>query len=182
MAITHLKGAYYDSDTQSIWTLDASGTYVQLSIGGGVTIYTGDGSLSGNRTVDLNGHQLLIGPDVFPSSTHFFIDPVANIVEFNAYDPTGDGNIAKINISSGPSQPDFTFIAQFNDGEKVAQIQGIANVSGSSLEYTADTHTIHNAIITPELAALDFANDAAAAIGGVAVNQWYHTSGILKIR
>ena len=138
--------------------------------------------LQDNKAIDLNGKKLLIGPDVFPSSTHFFIDPVANIVEFNAYDPTGDGNIAKINISSGPSQPDFTYIAQFNDGEKVAQIQGIANVSGSSLEYTADTHTIHNAIITPELAALDFANDAAAAIGGVAVNQWYHTSGILKIR
>lgn len=58
MAITHLKGAYYDSDIQSIWTLNDVGTYEELSLGGGVTIYTGDGSLEGNRIVDLNGHDL----------------------------------------------------------------------------------------------------------------------------
>lgn len=42
--------------------------------------------------------------------------------------------------------------------------------------------TNDNRIKSQSLAALDFANDASAAAGGVEVNQFYHTAGIQKIR
>lgn len=51
-----------------------------------------------------------------------------------------------------------------------------------TIEYTADAHTFNGSVITPDLLALDFVDDAAATGGGVAVGQWYHTSGTLKIR
>jgi len=52
-----LKGVYYDDDSGGLWFLNNSGSYEEISVGG-TTIYTGDGSLSGDREIDFDGHEL----------------------------------------------------------------------------------------------------------------------------
>lgn len=60
MARLYLKGAYLDTDDNTLHSLNDAGEYELLPIGGGggVTIYTGDGSLAGNRVVSLNDKTL----------------------------------------------------------------------------------------------------------------------------
>ena len=41
---------------------------------------------------------------------------------------------------------------------------------------------IRGALVLPELRNLDFANDVAAAAGGVVIDGLYHTAGVVKIR
>jgi len=57
MAQLYLKGVYFDTESEGLWYIDNAGSYQEITVGG-TTIYTGDGSLSGDRTVDLNGHLL----------------------------------------------------------------------------------------------------------------------------
>lgn len=52
-----LKGVYYDDESGALWFLNNSGSYEEISVGG-TTIYTGDGSLEGDRVLNLNGHEL----------------------------------------------------------------------------------------------------------------------------
>lgn len=48
--------------------------------------------------------------------------------------------------------------------------------------YTADTHTFNGKIINPDIVAKNFADDAAAATGGVEIGEDYHTDGVKKVR
>jgi hypothetical protein len=230
--------------------------------GGGATIYTGDGSLSGDRTVDLNGHDLTIS-DLSGNFKLYMASAEKNI--YLQSSPDGDIISALTLNSDLAGDVDFLLYASDNSHNNV-RITGNAKTSG--IEYAADTHTfklgtaplafhaqdtkvgsnsllvistndgfenssitsysseiadaygrlslktntddgfhwnmeIKNgtneveidanadansitftaaAFITPGVLPLDFADDAAAAIGGVAVGQWYHNSGALRIR
>jgi hypothetical protein len=76
----------------------------------------------------------------------------------------------------------------FNNGEKTGLISMTAYEEATETTLSADFVTtngqasFNGKIVSSNLASLDFANDGAAASGGVDVGQLYHTSGTVKIR
>jgi hypothetical protein len=173
-----LKGVYYDEESAGLWFLNNSGSYEEISVGGD-TIYTGDGSLSGDRTIEIGEHDVKFqngSDDIYlrlKSTTDF------ELAALIAYDHTGDplsvgvSSIASENFGEstiGPSistgggnvsylkntvtQTDISFEIEmsFDDGTKEAGITGNLTSLASSLAYTADTHTFNVGMTITELA------------------------------
>ncbi len=162
-------------------------------------------TLTGNGTVDLDGNQLIFKNDenllvienraiegydvgLFQmlhdnNILSFGTDTDTETFQVNMHNDAGDGNNGRFKIEvGGGSSVVNTMTADFNDGTKVSTIIQSADVSGTSVAYTADTHTFNGVILSPDTIPLDFVDDAAAAAGGVAVGQLYHTAGAVKIR
>lgn len=72
--------------------------------------------------------------------------------------------------------------SNFNDGDKQSNIALISHSGFTSMVYTSDTHTFNGKIIVPDIVAKNFADDAAAALGGVELGEDYHTDGVKKVR
>ncbi len=112
-----------------------------LGGGGGPTIYTGDGSLTGNRIVDLDGKSIYFQDGSFQ---YLILDPSANgNASLNAQNITDGGNTAHIGINTTDANASFQLGSYFNAFAKYVQIDGVANVSAATLAYTADTHTFN---------------------------------------
>ncbi len=165
------------------------------------------GSLTANRTVYLDGCYFAINQD---GNAFLTIDPTpdAEVAEIKAYNSTGGGNVSfiyndardilaqtviqayfdgekqscSLGFGTGAIDANFNLDAIFNEGETQAIIHGAAQSGISTLAYTADTHTFNGAIINTDLVAANFADDAAAATGLVAVGGLYHTAGVVKVR
>lgn len=145
--------------------------YLQANPGGN-TIYTADGALAGDRRINLNEFYLFFEYDAnqwqfdWGGFTTFRMDDEigASIIELNAN--VGDGYYFLIASQDGVVNP----VSIKGDGQS------------STITHTADTHTFNGKIVSPTVLAANYANDAAAGVGGIPVGGIYHTSGTLKIR
>lgn len=144
-----------------------------LGGGGATTIYTGDGVLSGNRTIDLDGNSLVIQQS---GQTYFSLAPTAGSesVFFQASNFTDDGNTSVMSASTTDTSASLFFNANFNDGAKTAEVYAFADATTSTITHTADTHTFNGEHIN--LANLrDFATNADAISGGLNPGDQYYT-------
>ena len=164
--------------------------------------------LQGDKQVDLNAHKLYfingsVGVNGVPDADIIFqvfsgIIPVFYATEYGIVSNTSeadhtatlfvssDENNSKAqillsdNIGSGgleihsDSDDGYKFTINAGDGNNQVSIDGDA--VDNSITHTAGNH------IFPDLVAKNFANDGAAASGGVPIGALYHTSGTLKIR
>jgi hypothetical protein len=137
--------------------------------GGGVTIYTGDGSLSADRRVDIAGHDFQIQNT--PSFPRFKIVGTATLEETQVFSNDGLG-YANLYLKSSSDQGLYEFYLEAFDNVNHIEIEG--NAIENQIEYSAGNHVFNGLG--------DFADDAAAAIGGVPINGLYHTAGAVKIR
>lgn len=137
---------------------------------------TGTGTATGNITGDLNGHNLLLESGGLPRLFANVADPANESAGFSAFNTDGDGNSGQC-VALVTATSIQTYIESFyQDGLKDAKINLYANATESEIELIADKYNF------PNLLPLDFANDGAAASGGVEVGGLYHTSGAVKIR
>jgi hypothetical protein len=118
----------------------------------------GTGTATGDIVGELGGHILDISQDGIPS---FRIDttPGVAFTTLAAFDPTGDGNRGNSIFSANPTQATSAWYATFNGGEHEAEIEEFADASGSSIEYTADTHTFNGVLNLPTQSAPVSPND-----------------------
>ena len=65
-----------------------------------------------------------------------------------------------------------------SDGLKVT----IGNAAEDALEINQTAKTIMGSMGMPSCPLTSYANDSAAAVGGVAIGGLYHTSGAVKVR
>lgn len=91
-------------------------------------------SILEDRHIDINGHELTItnGAD-----TRISITPVST--ELRSINHTGADNYGSLGINVSDSDASFVTDAVFNDSVS-ARISGVANNSGSQINYQADTH------------------------------------------
>jgi hypothetical protein len=197
---------YKRSNDVTHWMQVGSG-----SGGGGNTIYTGDGSLSGDRIIDPNGHflkvlttsdtysQLYINPSILDGQTtyiaansptaHTFIGAYSNSDDGYAFsifsDNQGDGTK---NVDLVGNCLDGSIYMRGNGDLSLKNIDGtvslVVNGTNSTIIHTADTHTFNG--VHFNIANLqNFANNAAAITGGLNVGDLYYTNtagdGVLKI-
>ena len=127
--------------------------------------------LQGDKTIDLNEHTLRFGGAGNYLEMSSFTDD-SNHFEW-ATGHLGSENEVELTATATDIQAQFTLTAVFNDGETSAYITGTAESGSSSLSYTADAHIFNLS---------EFADDAAAATGGIPVGGLYHTAGAVKIR
>lgn len=167
---------YIDSTTGTVYARNAENAVAadwvsQAGGGGGTTIYTGDGSLAGNRIVDLDGNTLEFkqGANNFLS-----IDPTADSEQsiLRAYNTTDDDNYGQFHALTSATDATAKMLAAFNE-VKLAQIQAFADASSSSITSTADAHIY--------VGVQEFADNAAAITGGLAVGTLYRTGDTVKI-
>lgn len=124
--------------------------------------------------VDLNGKALSFKT---PIDDLLFLDPVTFESHLLADDETATSLFrASANLAGNA----VTFAMLSSDGTNIVQI--IGNPQLNTIGYVAATHTFVGKIINPDIVAKNFADDAAAAIGGVAVGEDYHTDGVKKVR
>lgn len=182
MTIAEIQALINSKSLDARQLINLIADYLQANPGGGgVTLYTGDGVLPENRIVDLDGKILS-----FENGADYFLQinatPDNESTTISAINNSGSPNGATVYVSTGIANGTVHLEAFFDDGDKEVNITGTANASGSTLEYTADTHKINGQIINPELVAADFADDTAAATGLIPVGGLYHTGGVVKVR
>ncbi len=119
--------------------------------GGGVTIYTGDGSLSGDRTVDLNGHEIKFSSPTYPDGLIYADDETGQVAIGDINGPA----YINCNPGVGISYGDASATNFFNG---IVAIQGgiTGNVKLLSIE--------------------EFSDNASALSGGVPSGGVYYTN------
>lgn len=106
---------------------------------GGNTLYSGNGTLAGNRAVALNGNTLTINQG---ANALLSIDPTAGaeISSLQAYNTTGGDNQALIFAATTNTLAAFQLGASFNGGAEVAAIDILTNTTDATITYTAEEH------------------------------------------
>jgi hypothetical protein len=103
--------------------------------GGGNTIYTGDGSLPTDRTIDLGGHNL----EFQQSGVDWFSMIPGNFTtQIRATDGTGTTYLV---LNADVSDPTVKFELYSDNGTNEVSILG--NATTDNIIYTADTHTFN---------------------------------------
>jgi hypothetical protein len=101
------------------------------------TIYTGDGSLPTDRTIDLNGHNL----EFQQSGVDWFSMIPGNFTtQIRATDGTGTTYLV---LNADVSDPTVKFELYSDNGTNEVSILG--NATTDNIAYTADTHTFNAA-------------------------------------
>ncbi len=164
------------SELTDATTLDGSEQIELVQAGGNVKVTVNDllpVQLQESKIIDINGKVLNIQQ---LGNSILMLDGTtdAERSELGSRDSTGDGNVARIALNTPTDYAEFRIQSNFNDGTKSNEIFGYSNATESEISYTAGQH-IFSGIN-------EFADDAAAATGGVDVNGLYHTAGIIKIR
>lgn len=120
-----------------------------------------DLTFDGNRAHALAGNTLSINQG---ANSFLSIDPTAGAeVSFlRAFNTTADDNVAQFLTATTNDESTVTFLADFNNGVKAAQILGSANTTESTLAYTADTHTFTGSILPVSDNSTDIGSAAAA--------------------
>lgn len=174
-ALTNLPAPVNDGDAATKKYVDDN-----AGDGGGSTLYTGDGALTGNRNVDLADNKLSFQYDGIDL---FVLDPTDGNEKFylTAWNPTSI-SYSRIVGNTLESSSNLVIQALFNDGEQNSSITLNADEGSKNIDYSADTHTFNGKIIIPGIVAKNFADDAAAEIGGVEIGEDYHTDGVKKVR
>lgn len=201
MTIEQIQARIDSGSTNARELINMIADYLQANPGGGggLTLYSGDGTLAGDRVVDLDGHSLS-----FQEGGREFLkigvgNPSLTIASLEAYHPTDGGNFAHVDFVAQPDVATFDFNssfddgkqeahffgdvnattavisleASFNEGAKSVSIIGTADATTSTLTYTADTHAF---VGVPE-----FADNASAITGGLAAGTIYRTGDLMKI-
>ena len=156
MSQLYLKGVYYDTESEGFWFLNNSGTYEEITSGGGNTIYTGDGSLSGDRTVDLNEHSFQIIYDGFP---WVLLDPANGTSDWYSINNDGatrqQAGIEAVTATDGASIGMSAVYGILEEGEPVVSSIVLAtgtNGADPTINYTTGTHTFNGDVILADLA------------------------------
>jgi hypothetical protein len=138
-------------------------------------------TLTENRTVILAGNTFNINQG---SNDFFSVNGEDGNQGFRvqAIDPTGDSNGAKIQGFVDETEATVYLEAAYQDGTKDAKINLYANTTSGEIEYTADLHEFTGRSVGTTRVEDNYADDAAAAAGGIEVGGNYHTSGACKIR
>jgi len=134
-----------------------------LSVSDGTTRILELGTDTNLQIRDANGRILISAVDGNGITQQFFL---------SAYIDEGDGNSSEISGDATASQTVVTLSSDFNDGVNQARIQFIANAIGSYLNHSA-THNNFELV--------NYADNAAALVGGLEVGDLYHTAGVVKI-
>jgi len=114
----------------------------------------------------------------YTADTHAFITEgqtnlsvSLNNSSIRAFDPTGDNNIGEFFSSASSTDVIFSVMANFNDGVKLAKIEGFGDATTSTIAHTADTHTFNiNGVLSAIFNGNNFllidptVNDESAAI------------------
>lgn len=106
---------------------------------GGNTIYTANGSLNGDREIDMDGHTLTIEQD---ERYFLLINPLLDNEQaiLAASNPANNGNFGVVQLETFADSGKATLEAWYNDESKFAKIVANANVTTGTLTYIADTH------------------------------------------
>ncbi len=196
-----LTGTSYDGTAPVTIGIDTTIVATRAYVGNNIplTIYTGDGSLSGDRIITLDGHSLRINDGSVPMlSTVINGGDRQTVIE--AFKDIGDGNDASVNVFANNSLGQFRIDAFFNADDE-ALIVGSATSGTSAITYTADTHTFNGSIIGANLATggsapttsgtrqgliadtnglLSFTNKTFAALTFGATTTWNYLTGFNK--
>ncbi len=129
--------------------------------GGGATIYTGDGDLTGDREVGLEGHSLR-----FEGTSDYLLslsDLVSALISSDTF-----GAFSSLYVRGDSQDPTVKFSLTSNNGAgTVTSIEG--NAVDGSLRYSADTHIFNGAVGITDLGG----NGAGfAAVGNDGVMSW----------
>jgi hypothetical protein len=152
-------------DTRQIVNMIADYIEANPGGGGGTTIYTGDGSLSGDRQVNLDGHELAF----INGSWELAISPdegyllLANdgVQDLLLIDPVNHSSLIRTNNTPDASIAGLTVGADSGGDGVYWNISGTAssittNIFGDAvaktIAYAADTHTFNVGITMTEFA------------------------------
>lgn len=176
MTIQELQ-AYVDTKPDKRELLNVIVDYLQnLSPGGGVvnTIYSADDALAGERHINMNGNAFTINDGV---------DTILALTAKNSGDPqqlvsVWDDTVQShslISVNTEETKAVATMQINFDsDGvDMIAMIKATADASVSKLVYTANHHKFVNI--------QEFADNAAAIVGGLEEDTIYRTGDVLKI-
>ncbi len=110
--------------------------------GGGTTIYTGDGTISADRILNLDGNDLQFN---YNGKTYFRVDAdqVGSASGIKAYNPTGAGNSGSLDLAASEVTCDAILSVGFNDEDHFALIDLHGTSTDATITYTADTHTFN---------------------------------------
>ena len=146
------------------------------------------GSLSGSTLISVLTYTDQSGSEQYSNQTNMvYVDPISGdktqFSFFQSFDSTqaqmsfgkqnNDGENVSLNVNDGATG--LRVFSELSDLD--AQIFDISNSNSDKvLEVTGSN------IASDTILAHDYADDAAAALGGVPIGGFYHTSGVLKIR
>ena len=127
----------------------ATGTTISYDNSTYVTgnIYTVDGTLSGTRTVELGGNELIVTESA--NNLLYITDGQSSLRSFN---PTGSDNTAGSAFVTGATLATFGINAYFNGSAKYSEITALADVDSSIINYTSDKHVFVGDVVLFELA------------------------------
>lgn len=160
---------------------------------------TGTGTATGNVIGDLNGLNLQVvsgvsqffGIETLLDNENVYLvaqngtnldnygvfqanaTPTDSSVQIRANNYTDDGNFGMVNLTSDNLSGDVQIRADFNDGVKYAEILMNADTVDSLIQMTADVYQFTGV--------QEFADNAAAILGGLPANAIYRTGDTLKI-
>ncbi len=202
MAQLRLKGVYWDDGSQAFWSLNDSGSYVQVGGGSGSTptldeVLAAGSTLTENRGIDIannrfmfsNGNVSINGEPV-NAGFNFTVwgDNPSNPLIQTKKDNTnihvganiGDGTTSDFYLNA--EEGDVGFLIYSQDISKPTRVQITGSGTLEEITYEATNHVFNGRTVGTTNIADDFPDDAAAAVGGIAVGGNYHTSGACKIR
>lgn len=97
--------------------------------------------------------------------------------------PTNDYNTANVSTSTADTSANIQIRANFNDGVKYSEILMEASSTISQVQIITDVLEFNGAVqFNTSTLPPEYADDAAAAVGGIVVGQLYRTGSIVKIR
>lgn len=101
------------------------------------TLYSADGTIATNRTVDLDGKTVTFQQG---GNTFLLINPATDGEEtlIRAYNTTGDGNFSRLSVQTSSTSATGTLEATFNDGIKTAYIVTFADATTASISFLSD--------------------------------------------
>ncbi len=138
------KNTIQFNENGDVWYVDRAGNSIEIGggSGSGDTLYTGDGTLAGNRTVELNGKSLKFLDN---ETDWLVIDQTVDGETSFLNAVNGAGNIGGVGSATNAGETAAFLKAGFNNNEKLASIIATANTTGSTITHTADTHTFNAA-------------------------------------
>lgn len=132
--------------------------------GGGDGIYGGSGTLPSSVDVDLDGNTFRIKDRTY-SALYISPNPTADNSHtyLKATDTTGL-NFSLFDMQSGSTFSQAFFEAGFNNETEYSAVTAYADVSGSTLQFDADTHTFNGTIKNPSIASQYNATDSMVVV------------------
>ena len=187
-------GSKLTQDSASIYNITGDGLYLIPGFGEILAQIVGshlnitDGILSGSSLSNIIATSTYEGyPSYEQVNSSTYVDPVS-------------GDITRITQAYIMDEPGSTWdIKKINDSEDDIKLELVSDTTGFNLSnnYSDNTASVlriednngdaileffNDYLVSETIPALDYADDAAAALGGVPVGGIYHNSGLIRIR